>query len=143
MHIIEFIGCIPFLIYFLIVRERMSVYTLIPLIIYVNGFQYHILFSEYALSRNIDIYTNVLLGLYVNYNAKKHMRPAIGSFIVTSFFIANEHINSPLCHVLLIQWPLLYLYSITPIHEESKLLFDFNAVRSVTARKNCSVMLEN
>lgn len=67
MHIVEFLGCTPFLIYFLRSKKVLSFHKLIPLIIYINGFQYHVLFSESRFARTVDVYSNVIIIWYVNY----------------------------------------------------------------------------
>ena len=120
MNIIESIGCFPFLIYFLYSREKTSVHKLIPLVIYLNGMQYHVFFSEYTLARMIDVYTNLLMGIYVNYYTHQQPRAAMGSLLSFSVYLVNQHLDSPVVHVVFIQWFLLYLYSISPVEDRYK-----------------------
>lgn len=48
MNQYEALGCIPYLYYYLSRKntgDKLSFHSLIPLIVAVNGFQYHVLFS--------------------------------------------------------------------------------------------------
>jgi hypothetical protein len=122
MNIIEAVGCFPFLFYFLYSRERTSVHKYIPLIIYLNGIQYHVLFNEYAFSKAIDLYTNIIMTVYVNYYTYQQPRAAIGSLFSMSIYLANQHIQSSIVHVVFIQWFLLYLYSTSPVEDKYKII---------------------
>ena len=120
MHVIKFIGCIPFLICFLLMREKLSLYKLIPLVVFVNGFQYHLLFTQYELSKNMDLYTNMVMATYVNYYTSGQPRTAIGNAIVCSAYLVNEYVDSGVVHVIFVQWPLLYLYNTSPMEDKYK-----------------------
>ena len=124
MNIIEAVGCFPFLFYFLYShdRHRTSVHKYIPLIIYLNGMQYHVFFSEYTLAKMIDVYTNILMAAYVNYYTHQQPRAAIGSLLSFSAYLANQRLDSPIFHVLFIQWFLLYLYSTSPVEDKYKII---------------------
>ena len=124
MNIIEAVGCFPFLFYFLYShdRHRTSFHKYIPLIIYLNGMQYHVLFDEYAFSRAIDLYTNILMAAYVNCYTHQQPRAAIGSLLSFFAYLANQHLQSSIFHVVFIQWFLLYLYSTSPVEESYRII---------------------
>lgn len=124
MNIIEAVGCFPFLFYFLYSweRHRTSVHKYIPLIIYLNGIQYHVFFNEYAFSRAIDLYTNIIMAAYVNYYTYQQPRAAIGSLFSMSTYLVNQHIKSSIVHVVFIQWFLLYMYSTSPVEDKYKII---------------------
>jgi len=122
MNIIEAVGCFPFLFYFLYARERTSVHKYIPLIIYLNGMQYHVFFDEYAFARAIDLYTNIVMAAYVNYYTHQQPRAAIGSLSAMSVYLVNQHMKSAIVHVVFVQWFLLYLYSTSPVEDKYKII---------------------
>ena len=122
MHAIQFIGCIPFLIYFLLMRDKLSIHKLIPLVVFVNGFQYHVLFTQYELSKNLDLYTNMVMATYVNYYTTGQPRGMIGNAIVCVAYLVNEYADSGVVHVVFVQWPLLYLYNTSPVEDKYKFM---------------------
>ena len=122
MNIIEAVGCFPFLFYFLYSSERTSMHKYIPLIIYLNGMQYHVFFDEYAFARAIDLYTNIVMAAYVNYYTHQQPRAAIGSLSAMSVYLVNQHMKSAIVHVVFVQWFLLYLYSTSPVEDKYKII---------------------
>uniref|UniRef100_A0A6C0F337 Uncharacterized protein n=1 Tax=viral metagenome TaxID=1070528 RepID=A0A6C0F337_9ZZZZ len=124
MNIIEAVGCFPFLFYFLYShdRHRTSFHKYIPLIIYLNGMQYHVFFDEYAFARAIDLYTNIVMAAYVNYYTHQQPRAAIGSLSAMSVYLVNQHLKSAIVHVVFVQWFLLYLYSTSPVEDKYKII---------------------
>ena len=124
MHIVEFLGCTPFLIYFLRSKKVLSFHKLIPLIIYINGFQYHFLFSESRFARTVDVYSNVIMVLYVNYYTYEQPRAFIGSATAFYAYMLNQHLNSSLVHVIFVQWFLLHLYAVSHLKSKYKRLYN-------------------
>jgi hypothetical protein len=122
MHIVEFLGCTPFLIYFLRSKKVLSFHKLIPLIIYINGFQYHILFSESRFARSVDVYSNVIMVWYVNYYTTEQPRALIGSATAFYAYVLNQCLNSSLVHVIFVQWFLLHLYAISHLKDRDKII---------------------
>lgn len=122
MHIVEFLGCTPFLIYFLRSKKVLSFHKLIPLIIYINGFQYHILFSESRFARTVDVYSNVIMIWYVNYYTTEQPRAAIGSATAFYAYFLNQTLNSALVHVIFVQWFLLHLYAVSHVNDRHKII---------------------
>jgi hypothetical protein len=122
MHIVEFLGCTPFLIYFLRSKKVLSFHKLIPLIIYINGFQYHFLFSESRFARSVDVYSNVIMVWYVNYYTTEQPRALIGSATAFYAYVLNQCLNSSLVHVIFVQWFLLHLYAISHLKDRDKIV---------------------
>jgi hypothetical protein len=122
MHIVEFLGCTPFLIYFLRSKKVLSFHKLIPLIIYINGFQYHFLFSESRFARSVDVYSNVIMVWYVNYYTTEQPRALIGSATAFYAYVLNQCLNSTLVHVIFVQWFLLHLYAISHLKDRDKIV---------------------
>jgi hypothetical protein len=122
MHLVEFLGCTPFLIYFLRSKKVLSFHKLIPLIIYINGFQYHLLFSESRFARSVDVYSNVIMVWYVNYYTTEQPRAFIGSATAFYAYVLNQCLNSSLVHVIFVQWFLLHLYAISHLKDRDKII---------------------
>jgi len=125
MHLIEFLGCTPFLIYFMRSRQALTFHKLIPLIVYVNGFQFHILFSESRFVRAIDVHTNVIMILYVNYYTYEQPRAFIGTATAFFAYLLNQQLDSSLVHVVFVQWFLLHLYAVSHLRARDKIDFTY------------------
>ena len=123
MHIVEFLGCTPFLIYFLRSKKVLSFHKLIPLIIYINGFQYHFLFSESKFARSVDVYSNVIMVSYINYYTTDQPRAFIGSATAFCALLVNQQLNSAMVHVIFVQWFLLHMYAVSHVRDKDKRIF--------------------
>jgi hypothetical protein len=123
MHIVEFLGYTPFLIYFVRSKKVLSFHKLIPLIIYINGFQHHFLFSESKFARSVDVYSNVIMVSYMNYYTTDQPRALIGTATAFCAFILNQQLNSVMVHVIFVQWFLLHLYAVSHVRDKDKRIF--------------------
>ncbi len=122
MHLVEFLGCTTFLIYFMRSKKALSFHKLIPLIVYINGFQYHILFSNSKFARSVDVYSNVIMIWYVNYYTTDQPRAFIGSLTAFYAYLLNQQLNSSTVHVIFVQWFLLHLYAISHVSDTHKII---------------------
>ncbi len=122
MHLVEFLGCTTFLIYFMRSKKALSFHKLIPLIVYINGFQYHILFSNSKFARSVDVYSNVIMIWYVNYYTTEQPRAFIGSLTAFYAYLLNQQLKSAMVHVIFVQWFLLHLYAISHVSDTHKII---------------------
>lgn len=129
MNHYEALGCIPYLYYYISRKNagvKLSFHSLIPLFVAVNGFQYHILFSEYTLSRIFDILCGLYIVAYVNYYTSLQPLGYITTAFATTIYISNLYIDSGIVHVLLVQQPFLLYYAIAPVPDKNKILFNYD-----------------
>ena len=125
MHIVEFMGLMPYFWCFYEkykARERASFHMLIPLIVGINGFQYHILFTDYALSRAIDMLIGLYIISYVNYYTTLQPAGLVVTGTVLTGYAVNLYMNSGLFHVVFLQQPFLIYYMVAPIEDKYKCL---------------------
>jgi len=125
MNHYEALGCIPYLYYYISHKnneDKLSFHSLIPLFVAVNGFQYHVLFSEYQISRLFDIICGIYIIAYINYYTS--LQPL--GYITTSFaltvYVTNLYIDSGIVHVIFVQQPFLLYYAIAPIADKDKMI---------------------
>lgn len=125
MNHYEALGCIPYLYYYISHKnseDKLSFHSLIPLFVAVNGFQYHVLFSEYQISRLFDIICGIYIIAYINYYTS--LQPL--GYITTSFaltvYVTNLYIDSGIVHVIFVQQPFLLYYAIAPITDKDKMI---------------------
>ena len=81
----------------------------IPLVIFLNGILYHICLPNWY-TKHYDILTNLAFVLFINYYTSKTFTTGLATLFVGSVFCINQWYQSDAVHVLLINWPLAYLY---------------------------------
>ena len=109
MNLVCSLGLYPFLLCFIFYRnDNNTFHKWIPIIIFTNGFLYHILFNNYILIRLLDVYTNLGLCIYINYYTSK--QPYTLAITLLVFIVFYLNIYSNVIHILYIQMTLLHLY---------------------------------
>ncbi len=111
------IGLIPYLFIFIynILYYKLSIYIVIPLIVFVNGITYHSLFQDKKYFFYYDTITNMILISYCVYTTYKlnyidriiHLLILI--YIIIMFNVAMK-VKSHFIHIVCVQLLLLELY---------------------------------
>ena len=125
MNHYEELGCIPYLYYYISHKnseDKLSFHSLIPLFVAVNGFQYHVLFSEYQISRLFDIICGIYIIAYINYYTSLQQLGYITTSFALTVYVTNLYIDSGIVHVIFVQQPFLLYYTIAPIADKDKMI---------------------
>ena len=115
MNLICGIGVIPwFLVYIYqlfisIIHINNIFFIFIPLLIFMNGILYHIIFHN-KLLLYYDLLSNIIFIIYINYITKYNLTLYLTIISMLSY-ISNYYLwNSDYIHVVLVNWVLLYAY---------------------------------
>ena len=111
MNAICGLGCIPWLyIYTQKDNKNPMFYNNIPLLIFLNGFLYHILFTNNFYIKYYDTTCNIIFIAYCNHVSKYKLFTSFLTFISILSFYKNITYNNDIIHVVFVNWILIYPY---------------------------------
>ena len=114
MNVICGVGTVPWLLLFFhmfhssIITDNLF-FNAIPLLIFVNGVGYHIIFQN-AFMRYYDMVFNMIFIFYINLITKEKIITLFLSILSLLVFYCNMGWNSDIIHVLFVNMILMYPY---------------------------------